>query len=152
MKLISLSATLMLLGCLTLTIAQTNLDTQIDAVKNAPSQKRVELMNEFKQKLIKMNTKRRIEAIKKLRSKIKMTQQETHQDHMIDNHIQTHERSGMEQMKESRQMQEIEHMNQYKVADQYIEYNEIHNIEGGDLPIGIENYTNEQNIQIDQIQ
>jgi len=44
------------------------IDAQIEAIKNAPVDKRFELMNAFKRKIIRMKEAERIQAIEKLKS------------------------------------------------------------------------------------
>jgi hypothetical protein len=43
-----------------------NIDEQINAIRNAPIEKRFELMNAFKKELIQMKEAERIQALKKL--------------------------------------------------------------------------------------
>jgi len=47
---------------------QADIDTQIDAIRNAPLSKRFKLMNAFKQEIIEMKEKERIHAITQLKS------------------------------------------------------------------------------------
>jgi len=70
MKAITLSATtLMLLGTLTLGMAEDiTVDQQITAIQEAPAAERVQLMNQFKERLATMNAGEREAAITQLRT------------------------------------------------------------------------------------
>lgn len=60
--------TLLLFGSLLFaqSINQTDIDAQIQKIKNAPASERVKLMNAFKLKVAQMNQKERISAIKSI--------------------------------------------------------------------------------------
>jgi len=58
----------LLIIILTLSCFATNIDKQIEAIRNAPVEKRFELMNAFKKEIIKMHEEERIKAIGKLKS------------------------------------------------------------------------------------
>jgi len=60
---------LLIISLLAMTILYANIDDDIQKIQNAPPSERYKLMNEFKKKLIKMNEKKRIDAIKKLGKK-----------------------------------------------------------------------------------
>lgn len=70
MKVLKLSATLALLGVLTLGMAETTVDEQIAAIQSASDEERVELMNEFKENLSTLSEEDRAEAISQLRSNV----------------------------------------------------------------------------------
>ena len=72
MKAITLSATaLMLLGTLTLGMADDiTVDQQITAIQEAPAGERVQLMNQFKERLATMNKSEREAAITQLRTQM----------------------------------------------------------------------------------
>ncbi|NOZ89732.1 MAG: hypothetical protein GXO60_00440 [Epsilonproteobacteria bacterium] len=61
--------TILLIFIMTFSYAIT-IDEQIEAIKNAPEPKRVELMNQFKRQLVLMNQKQREKAINRLRYSI----------------------------------------------------------------------------------
>ena len=61
-----ITTTLIVLGTLTLGLADANIDTQISQIRNAPAQDRVKMMNEFKQQMATMNKEDRSEAISRL--------------------------------------------------------------------------------------
>ena len=60
---------ILIISVLAMTLLYANIDDDIQEIQNAPPSKRYKLMNAFKKKLIKMNEKKRIEAIKKLGKK-----------------------------------------------------------------------------------
>lgn len=68
MKIIGLSTALLLLGSITFTIADESIDEQIEALKTATTQERVELMNEFKTTIATLSDEEKMAAIDKLRS------------------------------------------------------------------------------------
>lgn len=68
MRTMGLGATLILLGGLTLGIADESIDKQIEELKTATTQERVELMNEFKKTLSALSNEDKMAAIDKLRS------------------------------------------------------------------------------------
>ena len=82
MKAITLSATaLMLLGTLTLGIAdEISVDAQITAIQEAPAGERVQLMNQFKERLATMNAGEREAAITQLRTQTQTQTQARLQD------------------------------------------------------------------------
>jgi hypothetical protein len=120
MKAITLSATLMLLGSLTLAMADVTVDEQITAIKNAPAQERVQLMNQFKERLATMNASEREAAIKQLRTQ---TQTQSHlqsgeeEGDQLQMRTQTQERSRVNQMQQTEQMQRMEEMQQRQYGD-----------------------------------
>ncbi len=118
MKAITLSATLMLLGSLTLGMADVTVDEQITAIKNAPAQERVQLMNQFKERLATMNASEREAAIKQLRTQIQTRQQSgDNEGDQLQMRTQTQERSRVNQMQQTEQMQRMEEMQQRQSGD-----------------------------------
>lgn len=65
MKTTRLSAAILLLGSLTLCMAEVSTDAQIEALKTATNEERVELMNEFKTMLSTLSQEERASAIEK---------------------------------------------------------------------------------------
>jgi len=62
---------LVLVGTLTLCLAaDATIDAQIEEIQNAPAQKRVKLMNRFKQELMTMNQEQRQEAVVKMQAEM----------------------------------------------------------------------------------
>ena len=71
---------LVILGNLTVSIADLSIDEKIENIKNAPAEKRVEMMNQFKLQMAKMNQQERSNAISKLQKKIQNKQDNTQKD------------------------------------------------------------------------
>lgn len=118
MKAITLSAALILLGSLTLAMADATIDEQITAIKNAPAQERVQLMNRFKERLAAMNASEREEAIKQLRAQVQTRQQsDDNEGDQLQERTQTQERSRINQMQQTEQMQRMEEMQQRQSGD-----------------------------------
>jgi small-conductance mechanosensitive channel len=127
MKAMTLSAaTLMLLGTLTLGMAEDiatgmTVDEQITAIKNAPAQERVRLMNQFKVRLATMNEAEREAAITQLRTQTQ-TQTRTESGNADGEQIQTRtmtqERSRLNEMQQTQQMQQMQKMNQQQIRQQ----------------------------------
>jgi len=142
MKTLKLSATLMLLGTLTLSAAtqtdtdtttqnkeqkqeqkQTNsqshmgasasVDAQITAIENAKTpEQRVALVNEFKTTISALSTQERATAISQYRSSMQASNGDA------QDAIQTRQRSHEAQMKQTRSTQNAQMMNQYQTANQ----------------------------------
>jgi hypothetical protein len=112
MKVITLSATaLMLLGTLTLGMAdEISVDEQITAIQEAPAQERVQLMNQFKERLATMNADEREAAITQLRTQTQTQTQARLQDgtaegEQIQTRTMTKERSRINEMQQTQQQQ-----------------------------------------------
>lgn len=111
-----------LLGSATLALAEPSIDAQISAIKEAPAQERVEMMNQFKQRLSTMNEQERSEAITALRTQMQnRTQTRVHEGEGEMLQTQTRERSRIGQMEQGDQMQRMEQMNQRQGADQFMQ-------------------------------
>ena len=65
------------LGNFTFSIAELSIDQKIENIKNAPSNERVQMMNQFKLQMAQMNQQDRVNAIHKLQDKILNQKQET---------------------------------------------------------------------------
>ena len=123
MKAMTLSAaTLMLLGTLTLGMAEDvttemTVDQQITAIKNAPAQERVRLMNQFKLRLATMNEAEREAAITQLRTQTQ-TRTETGdaEGEKMQTRTMTQERSRLNEMQQMQQMQQ--QMNKQQMRQQ----------------------------------
>lgn len=61
---------LLILGNFTVSIADFSIDEKIENIKNAPADKRVEMMNKFKLQMAQMNQQERSDTISKLQEKI----------------------------------------------------------------------------------
>ena len=110
MKVITLSAVaLMLLGTLTLGMAdEVSVDEQITAIQEAPAQERVQLMNQFKERLATMNADEREAAITQLRTQTQTqtrTQDGTAEGEQIQTRTMTKERSRVNEMQQTQQQQ-----------------------------------------------
>jgi hypothetical protein len=95
--------TMMLLGALTLTVADDAIDAQISEINAASSEKKVQLMNQFKLKLSTLTAQERAEAISKLQVQ---TRTQVREKNRVNQTEQT------ENMKRSEQMQQHQMMNQ----------------------------------------
>ncbi|MGL7298929.1 hypothetical protein, partial [Salmonella sp. NW910] len=106
----------------TTTDTTVNIDAQIEAIQSAPEQDRVELMNEFKQRLMQMNQEERMAAIQEMQSKMQaeagtetasmardMTQTRA-QDHVQEMQLQTNEN-----------MSQVQNMIQQQAGSQYMQ-------------------------------
>lgn len=104
--------TLASLGILTFSVADDiSIDAEIEAIKNAPLQERVRLMNQFKQKLSQLNQEERSEAIEKLQIKTQ-TQTQTR--------TELQERTQKMQMNNEREISQMNNMNQQQAGQQSI--------------------------------
>jgi hypothetical protein len=117
MKTLKLSATLMLLGSLTLCVAEANVDAQISAIKSATAQERVRLMNEFKTTLSTMSEQEREAAIQKLRAGTPADGEQTKDRERVRDRVRVN------QMDETRERQENQKMNQNQVGSQFMQQN-----------------------------
>lgn len=104
MKILKLHTAFILLGTLTLAMAAT-VDEQIAQIQNATPQKRVQLMNELKQRLSALGEEERTQAITKLRAKMSTNS----------------ENSGQNQIQETNSMSRMQNMQQHQVAGQAIQ-------------------------------
>ena len=127
MKTMTLSAaTLMLLGTLTLGMAEDmttelTVDQQITAIKNAPAQERVKLMNQFKVRLSTMNEEQREAAITQLRTQTQTqtrTESGNGEGDQIQTRTMTQERSRLNEMQQTQQMNQMQQMNQQQMKQQ----------------------------------
>lgn len=106
MKVLKLSATLALLGSLTLGMAEITIDEQIDAIKSAPAQERVRLMNQFKINLSTLSEAQREEAISQLRTQTQ-TQTRTRSSENYQQHTENVQQMQYQmQNREQRQIQQ----------------------------------------------
>jgi hypothetical protein len=111
MKLSKKIVALAILGSLTAVFAEATVDEQIEAIKNAPAQERVQLMNQFKVRLRSMNEADREQAISALRTQ---TQQQTRTQ------AQTQQQTkNMQEDSQLRQKNQVEQMNQVRTMNQW---------------------------------
>ncbi|WP_297442229.1 hypothetical protein [Sulfurimonas sp.] len=139
MKLTTILLTTALMGAFTLTMAEdtttTSIDAQIQQIKNASPDERVELMNEFKQRVMTMNQEDRQAAIKEMQA----SQEKVHtqgqegmqgmQDGQNKASTQVHEgmQAGEEahqatmtqmQTRQNQDMEQFQNMNQQQIGNQ----------------------------------
>ena len=94
----------MLLTASVAVMANESIDTQIQKIKNASPSQRVELMNQFKKKLQKMNQEQREEAISALRTSNRPSMQNQVQNHQND--LQMNMINNTQQMNQKQTMQQ----------------------------------------------
>lgn len=108
----------------------TSVDTQIQAIQAAPAQERVQLMNEFKQRLMNMNDAQRSAAIEKLQEKMQAiqtfsqtTQEKAHDASNIRSQMgtMTATRAKELQMQESNQIHHMQTMTQQQAGNQFMQ-------------------------------
>ncbi|MDQ1263421.1 MAG: hypothetical protein QG559_422 [Campylobacterota bacterium] len=106
----------MLLGSLSVALAEASVDAQIEAIKNTTSQQeRVRLTNEFKTTLSTLSQEEREAAIEKLRSGM--------DGDGVKVRERVRERVRLNQMDETRERQENQRMNQNQVGSQFMQQN-----------------------------
>jgi len=106
--------------------AEGSVDAQLRAIQQAPAAKRVELMNQFKQRLANMNAQERADTITQMRTQMQK-QHDSHQPMM-----QERKNSRMEQMEHSENMQRREQMQQRQHGEQYMR-EQMGNNQGGHM-------------------
>jgi hypothetical protein len=122
--------------------ATINVDETIQEIQEAPAEKRVRLMNQFKQRLMQMNATQREDAIARLQEQMHthidthaaLTGMEhNHEEHLED--VEHIEHSGIRDHSEEMQMQTTEAMhqmqnnNQIHAGEQYMHENQLPNNE-----------------------
>ena len=107
-------------GLFTLSLKAINIDQQINRIKNAPPQERVQLMNQFKLQLATMNQNQRADAIKGLRSKMHQGQTPSAMstDHQMQHEPSAHPPAPPMQMRQGEEMSAYQNMNQFQVGQQ----------------------------------
>ncbi|MCK9454877.1 hypothetical protein [Sulfurimonas sp.] len=122
MKTARLGVLLMLLT--SLCMAEVDVDAQIEALKTATPQERVELMNKFKTTLSTLSQEERTAAIEKF---ISNSEADSTQ-------LKTRERSQVKQMDETMQRQESQRMNQNQIGSQFMQQNKNSAPDAGSTP------------------
>ena len=160
MKFTRITLSVALLGALTVGMADTaNVDAQIEAIKAAPAEKRVEMMNEFKQKLATMNQEERMSAIAQMQEKMQGKMESGKEfGSMTHEHVQNAKEHAAEmgeqtrtrvkemaqehQMQANEQMKQMQNMNQFQAGNQFNQMNIQGNIpggvQGGNIPGGVQ--------------
>ncbi|WP_373002982.1 hypothetical protein [Sulfurimonas sp.] len=111
MNTLKLSATLMLLGSLTLGMSAT-IDEQVAAIGSATPEERVALVNEFKKTVSTLSTEERAEAIAQLRSSMNAKGDQV----QTQTRERTRERSRIHQMEQTENMQRTQQMQQNRLG------------------------------------
>ena len=141
MKFAKITLSVALLGALTLGMAEdtvtteatVSVDAQIEAIQAAPAQERVQLMNQFKQRLATMNEAERTEAIAQLQEKMQTrtrtqtqtraddatTQTEDAKQAMTQTRTRTQEMVQDKQLQANEQMTQMQNMNQMRAGSQF---------------------------------
>lgn len=117
MKILKLVATLLLLGILTVAMAETSVDEQISAIQNATPQERVKLVNAFKGTLSNLSKEQKTEAINQYKSSMRAGTANT-QEIKTQTKTQTKQRNSVNQMQENQSMQRTQNMNQSQTKTQ----------------------------------
>ena len=119
------TTTLVLLGTLTLGLAaDAAVDAQIEKIQNAPAQERVQLMNEFKQRLATMNQEQREEAIAKMQTKMQANKDSAqmkgeHAENAKANREMAHTRAREMQQNSMPDVNQMQNMNQHQAGGQF---------------------------------
>jgi Skp family chaperone for outer membrane proteins len=123
MRTLKLTATLMLLGTLTLGMAVT-IDEQIAAIGAASTQEeRVTLVNEFKETLSTLTAEERANAISELRAN--MSKSDDKLQTQTQTRERTREKSRVNQMEQTQEMQRGQQMQQNQAGSQAMQQNKI---------------------------
>ena len=91
--------------------ATLSIDAQIEAIKKAPPEKRVVMMNALKQRLAKMNREQRVQAIERMRAKMKTKSV----SHMNKERVPAN--AHKQQMQVHEQMSQMQNMDQKQAGD-----------------------------------
>jgi hypothetical protein len=124
MKITNIALSLALLGTLSLGMADdttttTSVDSEIAAIQAAPAQERVQLMNQFKERLASMNEADRAAAITQLRTQMQTQAQDT-MAQAEGTAAQTRTQAQEMQMQTNEQMNQMQNMNQQRFGNQVI--------------------------------
>jgi hypothetical protein len=121
MKASNILLSLVVMGTLNLGFAQdtvsVDVDVQIETIQSAPAEERVQLMNEFKQKLMQMNADERNAAIATLQTKMQNESSNMQNESSNMQNIQV--RSQTMQSNYNEDMVRMQNMNQQQVGNQF---------------------------------
>jgi len=133
MKLTNIALSLALIGTMSLGMADdatttttTSVDAQIAAIQAAPAQERVQLMNQFKQRLMNMNETQRSEAIAQLQTAMQTAQDgattatATAAQTRTQARTRTQTQAQEQQMQANEQMTQMQNMNQQRFGNQAV--------------------------------
>ncbi len=113
----SLIYIILLFGFFTILSAESNIDAQIQKIRNAPPKERVAMMNALKVQLSKMNAQQRNEAISHLRATPNI---KGHTTEMMHNGMRQKMNTNSYQSDSMQNMHRTEWMNQKHGADQFM--------------------------------
>ncbi len=137
MKLTTILLTTALMGAFTLTMAEdtttSSVDTQIQQIQNASPSERVELMNEFKQRVMTMNQEDRQAAIKEMQARQSQVNDQTKEDRQAaikemqasQDQLHTKSQEGTRtaiqemQTRQNQDMEQFQNMNQQQAGNQF---------------------------------
>jgi len=124
MKLVTITLSVALLGLLSIASAEdtttVDVDTQIEAIQSAPAQERVQLMNQFKQRLMQMNEEDRMAAIQEMQSKMQAHADDAQEfGDMTRTRAQEHAQEM--QMQTNEQMSHMQNMQQQQAGNQFMQ-------------------------------
>jgi len=131
--------TILLIALLPVLMISADIDTQIEALKKAPPEKRFEIMNALKREIIKLKSEERIKAIKRLKDitqspNAKRVLSEIHTRHWGKKHTKT--RSSSE--KNSSIKTDIHHHSD-TIIQQTMDTHQINELESGSISAYEEN-------------
>ncbi|WP_457749677.1 hypothetical protein [Sulfurimonas sp.] len=130
MKIITIILSVTLIGAFTMGMADeaastdttSSVDAQIEAIQAAPAQERVELMNEFKQRLMQMNQEDRMLAIQEMQSKMQASAPQSSEAMSGDmTHARAQEHVQEMQMQTNEQMNTMQNMTQQQAGSQFMQ-------------------------------
>jgi hypothetical protein len=121
MKTFKVVSMMVLLGALTLTVADDAIDIQISEINAASAEKKVQLMNQFKLKLSTLTAEERAEAISKLQ---------------VQTRTQIRERNRVNQTEQTENMKRSEQMQQHQMMQQNIGAASLGNTNTSAMPMG----------------
>lgn len=97
-----------------------SIDAQIEAIKHAPPQKRVEMMNALKQRLAAMNQEERAKIIAQMRAKMQKNSMLRHNTHKTyDDTNRAHDMAQEQQLQMQQKMSQMQNMSQKQAGDQH---------------------------------
>ena len=134
MKLKNIVLSLALIGAMNVVMADdvttsptttntTSIDAEIAKIQEAPAAERVELMNQFKQKLMQMNEAERMAAITAMQERMHGNANSAvdgAQTHAHEAHAQMQEHVQEMQMQTTQHMNQAQHMTQHQAGDQFM--------------------------------
>ena len=118
-------SSIILLGVSSLSLgseSDLSIDAQIEAIKNAPPQKRVELMNDLKRKLANINRQERAKIISRMRAEMQAHKApKTHNEEMSKN--RAHDMAQEQQIQMQEDIMHKQNMHQKHTGDRHFNEN-----------------------------